>query len=218
MDHKNRTDLAPVAGVYIARVTAVAGDAGPVTVETPEGLRQAGVAVSCLVRPLPDDEVSVLIDGTGRTVIQAILSRPGGGPLTVTTAEGLTLRVGATSLHLDARLGAMLASDRMIAVAGESVDLRAGRAFADLGSAVWRARTAYALVGRLMTAADHMMIQAGQLLTRAKVSIRSAETLDKTDAPVVEIRGHKGVSVYGESASFNGGEDVRINAKRINIG
>ncbi|MFC3226795.1 DUF3540 domain-containing protein [Marinibaculum pumilum] len=219
MERKARTDLTLAGAVYILRVAEGADATGPVVLDTPDGPREADVAVSCLVRPEPGDEVSALVDGAGRPIVQAILRRPGGGPLTVTTAEGLTLTVGATSLHLDAEAGAVLASDRMIALAGESVDVRAARAFASLGTAVWRAQTAYALVGRLMTAADSLVTQAGQLLTRAKVSIRSAETLDKTDAPLVEIRGHKGVSIYGEtSASLNAGEDVRVNAKRINIG
>ncbi len=216
--HRNRTGPALVGGLYIARVTGAGGAAGAVAIETPDGPRPAEVAVSCLVRPAAGDEVSALVDGEGRAIVQAVLRRPGGGPLAVTTAEGLTLRVGGTSLDLDPRAGAVLASDRMVAVAGERVDLRAGRAFAELGLAVCRAASAHALVGRLMTAADSMIVRAGQILTRAKVSFRSAESLDKTDAPVVEIRGHRGVSLYGESASLNAGEDVRVNAKRINIG
>lgn len=218
MDHRNRKDLALAGAVYIARVVAPAeGEAGPV-LDTPAGRIAAEVALSCLVRPEPGDEVSALVDGEGRAIVQAVLRRPGGGPLTVTTAEGLTFRVAGTSLHLDPRHGAILASDRMVALSGETVDLRANRAFAEIGTAIWRAASAYALVGRMMIAADSLVTQAGQLLTRAKVSVRSAETMDKTDAPLVEIRGHRGVSVYGETASFNAGEDVRINGKRVNIG
>lgn len=218
MDHRNRRELGLAGAVSIVRVLEPRpGEAGPV-LDTPAGRMPAEVAVSCLVQPQPGDEVSAILDGEGRAIVQAVLRRPGGGPLTVTTAEGLTLRVSGTSLHLDPRHGAMLTSDRMVAVSGETVDVRAGRAFADFGLAVCRATTAYGLFGRLMNAADSLVTQAGQLLTRAKVSMRSAETLDKTDAPLVEIRGGRGVSVYGETASFNAGEDVRINGKRVNIG
>ncbi len=218
MEHRDRGGLALVGAVYVARVAPVEAPAGRVAIETADGLRDAEVAVSCLVRPKPGDEVSVLIDGDSRAIVQAILRRPGGGPLTVTTDEGLTLQVAGSSLHLDPRHGAFLSSDRMVALAGETVDVRASRAFAEFGDLVWRAKTAYALVGRMMTAADSLVTQVGQLMVKAKVSLRSAETLDKTDAPLVEIRGHRGVSVYGETASFNAGEDVRINAKRVNIG
>ncbi|MEQ8348887.1 MAG: DUF3540 domain-containing protein [Sneathiellaceae bacterium] len=218
MEHRDRGGLALVGAVYVARVAPGEAPAGRVAIETPDGLRDAEVAVSCLVRPKPGDEVSVLIDGDSRAIVQAILRRPGGGPLTVTTDEGLTLQVAGSSLHLDPRHGAFLSSDRMVALAGETVDVRASRAFAEFGDLVWRAKTAYALVGRMMTAADSLVTQVGQLMVKAKVSLRSAETLDKTDAPLVEIRGHRGVSVYGETASFNAGEDVRINAKRVNIG
>lgn len=218
MEHRDRGGLALVGAVYVARVAAGDAPDGRVAIDTPDGLRDAEVAVSCLVRPMPGDEVSVLIDGDNQAIVQAVLRRPGGGPLTVTTAEGLTLQVAGTSLHLDARHGALLSSDRMVALAAGTVDVRASRGFAEFGDLVWRAKTAYALVGRMMTAADSLVTQVGQLMVRAKVSLRSAETLDKTDAPLVEIRGHKGVSIYGETASFNAGEDVRINAKRVNIG
>jgi len=219
MKHRTRTEMTLPASVHVGTVAAEAAQAaGHVAVELPAGRFEAEVALGCLVRPEPGDQVSLLIDGEGRPIVQTVLRRPGGGPLTVTVAEGLVLRVDGTSLHLDPRHGALLDSKHMVAITGRTLDVRAERAFAELGSAIWRAKSVHALVGRMLTAADSLVTQAGQILTRAKVSLRSAETLDKTDAPLVEIRGGRGVSIYGETASLNAGEDVRINGKRVNIG
>lgn len=219
MKHRSRTEMTLPAALHVGTVAAEgAAVAGHVAVDLPAGRFEAEVATGCLVRPEAGDQVSLLIDEEGRPIVLSVLRRPGGGPLTVTTAEGLVLRVAGTSLHLDPRHGAVLASERMVAVAGQTLDIRAERAFADLGSAIWQARSVHALVGRMLTAADSLVVQAGQLLTRAKVSLRSAETLDKTDAPMVEIRGEKGVSIYAENTNLNAGEDVRINGKRVNIG
>ena len=225
MGHNDRGVLDRVGAVYVARIVAPPGDAvaegaaeGAVAIETPEGIRTAEVAIGCMVRPQPGDEVSVLLDRTGAAIVQAVLRRPGGGPLTVAAEQGLTLRAGATSLNLHARHGAFLASDRAVALSSAGLDVRTSRGFAELGDLLWRAGTAYALVGRLITAADSLVSLAGQLLTRADHAQRSAETLDRVEAPFVEIRGREAASLYGESASLNAGEDVRIAGERINIG
>lgn len=226
MEHKPRLELTLVGAVYLAKVARPQGGAAGGTdcgtaalaIETPDGPVPAEVAVSCLVRPEPDDEVSVLVDDAGRAIVQAVLRRPGGGPLTVTATDGLTLQAGDTSLHLDSRHGAFLASDRMVGIAAATLDLRAAEASADLGRMIWRAVSVHGLADRLMTAAESLVTQAGMLVTRAKVSLRTAETLDKTDAPVVELRGQKMVSIYGETTHLNAAEDVRINGTRVNIG
>ncbi|MFC3227897.1 DUF3540 domain-containing protein [Marinibaculum pumilum] len=221
MGHDSRGVLDRVGAVYVARVVAPPGDMaaeGAVAIKAPEGIRTAEVAIGCMVRPQPGDEVAVLLDRSGAAIVQAVLRRPGGGPLTVSAEEGLTLRAGATSLNLHARHGAFLASDRGVTLAAAGLDVRAGRGFAELGDLVWRAASAYALVGRLVTAADSLVTRAGHLLTRADRAQRSAETLDRVEAPVVELRGREAASLYGESASLNAGEDVRIAGRRINIG
>ena len=139
MGHNDRGVLDRVGAVYVARIVAPPGDAvaegaaeGAVAIETPEGIRTAEVAIGCMVRPQPGDEVSVLLDRTGAAIVQAVLRRPGGGPLTVAAEQGLTLRAGATSLNLHARHGAFLASDRAVALSSAGLDVRTSRGFAEL--------------------------------------------------------------------------------------
>ena len=83
MGHNDRGVLDRVGAVYVARIVAPPGDAvaegaaeGAVAIETPEGIRTAEVAIGCMVRPQPGDEVSVLLDRTGAAIVQAVLRRP----------------------------------------------------------------------------------------------------------------------------------------------
>ena len=198
---------APAGQLRAARVVSAAGERFMIQDET--GAREAGRAVSCLIRPREGDEVLV-VALERRTTILAVLARSGLGDATISLPDAAaSLAISAPRLDLDAsaRLGL---SAPEVAVTGRRFHLVADvmTQVSRLASVISEALTT--VTGRQSTVAQRVELTAQD--RHASVAGIDSERIG-THLSQTEL-----TTVSATVETHLARDDIRLDAKRVTIG
>lgn len=190
-----------------ARVVAASGER--FVIQDEAGAREASRAVSCLVKPQPDDEVLV-VTLERRTMILAVLSRAGLGDATLSlpdTAANLAISAPRLDLDASARLGL---SAPEVAVTSRRFHLVTDvlTQISRLASVIGEALTT--VVGRQSTVAQRVELTAQD--RHAAVAGIDSERIG-THVSQTEL-----TTVSAAVETHLARDDIRLDAKRVTIG
>jgi hypothetical protein len=159
----------------------------------------ARVALSCLVRPEPDDHVLALF--AGELWIVCVLERESGAPLHLLTRGDAV--IGAGTGTLDVHVG------RLNVVASTAEWL--------VDELLYAGRAVTAHLSHLRSFARVIETLAGRIHLSAKSSHRAIEEGDHLTARVID---HSADSLHlqGDCAFINGGTAIRMDAAQIHMG
>jgi Protein of unknown function (DUF3540) len=196
----------PIAGHQIARVIGVDDDGAAVGVELSGMQRQAIVAVSCLVRPLPGDRVLLYCDAE-RTYVLNVLEREGAN-------WGVVTLPGRGNLSLEGETVAIAARQRM-SLRADSIDLQA-KMFAVLAErGTWIGKLYTLIADRLRSSAQVQETAADSLTVKAVDRFAIVDRVDSVQAEMQStvISGVATETAHSKVISVT--EDVRIDGKRV---
>lgn len=200
---------APTLSLIRATVVSVSPQGERADLHVDGSLSAAGIALGCLIRPMPGDSVLVLHEEGRNTVLQvleravaerATLALPGGGSLTL---EG-------EALALSARCG--------LSLAGERIDLRSRSLALMAETTSWLGKVLTGVVERFTLSARHHETSATTLLQK---TIERTTIVDGTDSLRAETHIVSVAGVASETAHTKviaAVEDLRMDGKRIAMG
>jgi hypothetical protein len=198
----------PAAGHHIANIVSVDDDGAIVDVEFAGTRRQAGVAVSCLVRPLPGDRVLVYCDAS-RAFVLSVLEREGAN-------WGVVSLPGRGNLSIEGETVAVAARQRM-SLRADSIDLQAKlfAVLAERGS--WIGKLYTLIADRLRSSAQVQETTADTLTVKAVERFAIVDRMDSLQAEMqaTMISGVATETAHSKVISVT--EDVRIDGKRVMV-
>jgi hypothetical protein len=198
----------PATGHHTADVVSVDDDGATVAVEFSGARRQATVAISCLVRPLPGDRVLLYCDAE-RTYVLNVLEREGAN-------WGMLSLPGRGNLSIEGETIAIAARQRM-SLRGDSIDLQT-KLFAVLAErATWIGKLYTLIADRLRSSAQVQETTADTLTVKA---VERFAIIDRMDSLQAEMQATMISGVTTETAHskvISVTEDVRIDGKRVMV-
>ncbi len=205
------TSGAPAAPgpLRIGRVVGCDEAGVAITVRTDEAEVAAGVAVSCLIRPVIDDRV-LLVEAGGEAFVLSVLERVGPNYATLALPGHGNLAIEGETLSLRAR--------QRLALRGDRVDLQ-GRTMAFVAdSATWLGKALTAVVGVWRVSAREHQTSAETMTEKATTRIAVVDQLDSlsADARSVKIAGIASETAHSKVVAV--AEDLRMDGKRISMG
>jgi hypothetical protein len=198
----------PATGHHISRVVSVEDDGAAVCVEFSGTQRQATVAVSCLVRPLPGDRVLLYCDAE-RAYVLNVLERDGAN-------WGMVSLPGRGNLSIEGETVAIAARQRM-SLRGDSIDLQA-KVFAVLAErGTWIGKLYTLIADRLRSSAQVQEATADTLTVKAVERFAIVDRMDSLQAEMQStvISGVATETAHSKVISVT--EDVRIDGKRVMV-
>jgi hypothetical protein len=196
----------PTAGHHIAGVVSVDDDGATAGVEFSGARRQATVAISCLVRPLPGDRVLLYCDAS-RTFVLNVLEREGANWSVVSLP-------GRGNLSIEGETVAIAARQRM-SLRADSIDLQSKLLAVLAERATWIGKLYTLIADRLRSSAQVQETSADTLTVKA---VERFAIVDRMDSLQAEMQATKISGVATETAHskvISVTEDVRIDGKRV---
>ncbi|MCW7541344.1 DUF3540 domain-containing protein [Aquabacterium sp. A7-Y] len=187
-----------------------------VTVSTPAGLRQAGLATSCLTVPAPGDVV-LLAGWDEQLYVLAVLARGSAEPLVLRTERDTTWVVqgglavqasGAVDLASAGQL--RLGADRL-RLEAEQVDLLTGRLGIVSRVAQWVAEV-------LETTATSLRQVSRTHTLQAQGYHRQVDELESARVGHVDLRAREMLNIQAQHTVIKSRELVKIDGKQIQVG
>lgn len=170
---------------------------------------EAAIAVSCLIRPLPDDLVLLFL-GEDEAFVLSVLDRPGPN-------YGELALPGSGNLSITGETVSVAARQRL-ALKGEVVDLQA-RALTVLAQATtWLGKSVTAMVDRWRATAKSHEVDADAIVER---SVTRTAIVEETDSLRARTRAVVVSGIASETAASKivaVREDLRMDGKRITMG
>jgi hypothetical protein len=196
----------PTTGHHIAGVVSVDDDGATAGVEFSGARRQATVAISCLVRPLPGDRVLLYCDAS-RTFVLNVLEREGANWSVVSLP-------GRGNLSIEGETVAIAARQRM-SLRADSIDLQSKLLAVLAERATWIGKLYTLIADRLRSSAQVQETSADTLTVKA---VERFAIVDRMDSLQAEMQATKISGVATETAHskvISVTEDVRIDGKRV---
>ncbi len=183
----------------LATVTAVIGD--QVRVRTLRGEANARRAVSCLLAPLPRDEVLLAGTPDGRLFVLAVLERADRASTEISVPGELRLRAEESVSIASAKFSVRAAEGRMVF---GSLAALAGSLLAQVESARFVAESVESICQRLFQT--------------AKRCYRKVAELDQLRAGRVDYRAEQEICLRGENVLAGARKLVKVDGEQIHIG
>ncbi len=198
----------PPAGLQLAGVVSVDDDGANVGVEFSGMRRQATVAVSCLVRPLPGDRVLLYCDAA-RAFVLSVLEREGANWSVVSLP-------GRGNLSIEGETVAIAARQRM-SLRADSLDLQAKLLAVLAERASWVGKLYTLIADRLRSSARVQETSADTLTVKAVERFAIVDRMDSLQAEMqsTSISGIATETAHSKVISVT--EDVRIDGKRVMV-
>lgn len=207
--------LRDAAAPRLARGVVVLAD-GVIAVRCGDERHVAQRATSCLVAPLPGDEVLLAVDGDDRFVL-AVLSRPSDERLHLALDRDVDLSSAGT-LRLVAGEGIDLVTRGRARVTAEAVEVVARVAEAAVDRVTAVGASLETQFGRFRALAESFDLVADRVVERVKRRYQIIEETDHLRAAHVDIRAEKTVALRGDHAVVAGRELVKVDADQVHVG
>jgi len=185
-------------------------------VSTPDGIRFAEVAVSCLVVPEIGDSVLVCTHDT-RVHVLAVVSRTEPAPL--------TLRIG-TSVNIDIRGNLIVHADESIIMIGNreaqlrapKIELSGNSVDVNADNLTLAARTCHWLADALESTARVIKQSADFWSVHARTHHRRVDDIELVRAGHVDLKVDEILNVASTHTIMQSRETIRIDGKLIQVG
>ena len=189
------------------------------SVSTNLGLFQAGVAVSCVIRPEVEDEVLLCLDSSGGCRILSILSRTGENALRDMTFDG-PVRISAAGggLALYAREEVTLASETGLSLAAPEMEIDSFKATARVEQMTFLGKSFSSQVERLKTVADAVDSICRRMVQRLNSSYRYVEEHEEVQSASTRLLVEGTLTMQTGNTLHTADEHVKIDAEQIHLG
>jgi len=183
-----------------------------------DGLQHiAGVAFSCLVKPLSGDQVLYASAESGQSIIVSIVSRPGDQTMQLDFPQDVCLSSAAGSVNLSAEQSISLSSSRLNTLAKTTVQ-KSDEAYLQVKQLHADGEKLNANFKSIMVISGLISTLAKQAVSKFKTYLRHSEDFDQVKSANM-TRSVKGLlnmnSGHTVMVSKN---DTKIDAERIHIG
>jgi hypothetical protein len=207
------TTAAPVvlphaAEQRIAQVVAMGEDGLSATLTLDGGVADAAVAVSCLVRPMVDDLVLVLREGS-RNYVLGVLERPGANWAVVALP-------GRGNMSIEGETLALSVTQRM-SLRAQSIDLQAKLLTVLADTSSWIGKLYTLIADRFRLSSQTHETSADTLTVQAVDRFAIVDRVDslKTNTQVVKVEGIAAESAHSRTITVT--EDLRMDGKRVTV-
>ncbi len=188
------------------------------TVELADGIvRHASMAASCLLRPRPQDRVSLIVEESN-CWITAVLHRVDGGPMVVAFNEDTELDCPNGRLTVRAKKGIDMISPAQVQIKSPLIRFSASMAEHCYRFASWigdRLETTVSHI-RSVSRSHHRVTEQNN--ESARISIRKIEQVDRTEAGQVDCRAQESLSLRGGLLLAKARKLAKIDGDQIQLG
>lgn len=177
----------------------------------------AAVAVSCLVKPLLRDRVSVFMDDSG-CWITAVLERAEGQPLTLLFNSDTELSCPTGRMSLEAGQGLDLSSRSFVHIQSPVLKLSASLAQHCYKVGTWIGERLETTVNHIRSTSRSHEKVTDQNREAARVSVRKIEQVERTEAGQIDCRARDSLSLRSTHFLARAKKLTKIDGDQIQLG
>lgn len=180
--------------------------------------REAEVAVSCLVRPEPEDTVLCAEHKNGLCYILAILQRRGDQKMTVAFPSSVTLKADSGSILMSSRQSVTLAAGEKLACFSEEEIHKGREAVLDFKNITAQSEILRASFQTVHFISRVINTLTSYLMERVKNYVRKTENLDQISAGKMTRKVEGLYTMDSRHTVMISKKDTKIDGERIHMG
>jgi hypothetical protein len=180
--------------------------------------REARIAFSCLIRPVPGDLVLCVTDESGEYYVLGIIERPGKQDMTISFPADAAMVSEQGSLSMVSGKSVTLASDdRLNCFSGRAVH-KSREAVVDFSELTARGENLQANFKSVLLISRMLNTMARQVIARAKSYIRRTEDCDQVKAGQMTRKAEGLYSMDSKHTVMVSRKETKIDGERIFMG
>lgn len=202
-------ELAARGALHVGQVAEVLDEGALAIVDVDGRSHRAAIAVGCLVRPLAEDRVLVVLVGAEAFVLN-VLERPAPNYATLALPGRGNLAIEGETVTLSSR--------QRLALRADAMDLRANALTVAADKTTWLGRLYTLIVERLRSSAKIQEASADTMTVKAVDRVAIVDRADSVQAGAQSTKIETVSTTTAQSAVIAVVDDLRIDGKRVSVG